>query len=769
MKTYNNLPLLGMRGNFFFPNVKAKVEVARPISRNAIKFALENGGLMFMVSQVDPSRATPIAQNDFFNVGVVAEVVAVNKNTEDSLVVTVHTLEAASIVRYNASDDIIFADVETQEYFCNDNTETRALFMKTCQLVKDLQEINANLKKLSLDSFTNEEHPDYLAFTNIVANEAVTKLAARQEILEDVDLDSRMERICVYALTELDFVKVEKRIANRVRQQVQDGQKEYYLREQIRAISAELGDDANEKQEYLDKIRDCKMPADVENKAQKELGRLSKMAPTSPDAAVIRNYLDWLCDMPWAVETTDNKDLDLARQILDEDHYGLEKIKDRIVEFLAVMQLTGKLNGPILCFVGPPGVGKTSIVKSIARALDRKYLRVSLGGVRDEAEIRGHRRTYVGAIPGKIIYMMKQAACKNPVLLLDEIDKMGKDNRGDPASAMLEVLDPEQNFSFTDHYLEVPFDLSKVLFVCTANATDDIPEPLLDRMEVIELTGYTELEKVEIANKFLLRKNMALHGIPDGKISISNETYERIVHCYTSESGVRSLERMIATICRKVALKLVKDPDVTVEVTPQNLHEFLGVEKFRDELPVIPDTIGSARGLAWTRVGGVTLNVDAALLPGKGDVQLTGNLGDVMKESARTAISLVKSLADEFGVDKTLFEKMDIHIHVPEGAIPKDGPSAGVTMATVVLSAFSKTPVRGDVAMTGEITLRGKVLPIGGLREKALAAYRVGIKKVIIPKDNEKDLEEIPAEVKDQIQFVLAENVSDVFANALVR
>lgn len=770
MKTYSNLPLLGMRGNFFFPNVKAKVEVARQISRNAIKFALENGGLLFMVSQVDAAVSTAISQNDFYEVGVVAEVLSVGKNTEESLVVTVRTLEAARITRYNASENIIFVDADTLDFTCKNDTETRALFLKTCQLVKELQEINSNLKKLSAEGFLNNDSvSDYLAFTNVIANEVVTKTAERQQLLEDTDLESRLEKICVYVLTELDFMKVEKRIANRVRQQVQDGQKEYYLREQIKAISAELGEDANEKQEYLDKIKACNMPADVENKAQKELSRLSKMASTSPDAAVIRNYLDWLCDMPWDVETTDNKDLDLARKILDEDHYGLDKIKDRIVEFLAVMQLTGKLNGPILCFVGPPGVGKTSIVRSIARALDRKYLRVSLGGVRDEAEIRGHRRTYVGAIPGKIIYMMKQAGCKNPVLLLDEIDKMGKDNRGDPASAMLEVLDPEQNFSFTDHYLEVPFDLSKVLFVCTANATDDIPEPLLDRMEVIELTGYTELEKVEIANKFLLRKNMALHGIPDGRIVISNATYESIVHRYTSESGVRSLERMIATISRKVALELVKNPDVVVEVTPENLHEFLGIEKFKDELPIIPDTIGSARGLAWTRVGGVTLNVDAVLLPGKGDIQLTGNLGDVMKESARTAISLVKSMADEYGIDRTVFEKNDIHIHVPEGAIPKDGPSAGVTMATVVLSAFAKVPVSGSVAMTGEITLRGKVLPIGGLREKALAAYRVGICKVIIPKDNEKDLEEIPNEVKKRIQFVPVENVSEVFANALVR
>lgn len=769
LKTFNNFPLLAMRGNFFFPNVKAKVEVARTISRNAVKFALENGGIFFMVSQVDATQTSPKELGDVYDVGVIAEVLAVEKDDEQSVIISVRTLEAAKISSFRLSTGIIFVDVNTLDFHCEEGNKTKALFKKTCDVARQYSEINSSINKLGIGELAKMQNIDYLLFTNLIANEVVTKLGPRQQILQETDLDERMEQLCVYMLTELDFATVEKRIANRVRKQVEAGQKEYYLREQIKAISAELGDDANEKQEYLQRIKNCHMPAEVQKKAEKELSRLNKMSSTSPDAAVIRNYLDWLCDMPWDKETTDNKDLVRARAILDEDHYGLEKIKDRIVEFLAVMQLTGKLNGPILCFVGPPGVGKTSIVKSIARALGRKYLRVSLGGVRDEAEIRGHRRTYVGAIPGKIIYMMRQAECKNPVLLLDEIDKMGMDNRGDPASAMLEVLDPEQNFSFTDHYLEVPFDLSKVLFVCTANATDDIPAPLLDRMEIIELSGYTEVEKVEIANKFLLGKNMALHGIPEGKIQISNETFAKIVERYTSESGVRSLEREIAAICRKVALKLVQNPQYVAEITPENLHEYLGVEKFKDEMSIIPDTVGSARGLAWTRVGGVTLNVDAALFDGKGDVQLTGNLGDVMKESARTAISLVKSLAEKYGIDKSRFEKTDIHIHVPEGAIPKDGPSAGVTMATVVMSAFSNIPVSGKVAMTGEITLRGKVLPIGGLREKALAAYRVGIRKVIIPKDNEKDLEEIPAEIKNQITFVLAENISDVFDNALVK
>lgn len=768
MNTYEVLPLLAMRGNFFFPNVKSKVEVSRTVSRNAVSFAAKNGDLLFMVSQMDAAQSAPTAQGDLFDVGVVAEILGIEKNNEESVIISVRTLEAAKIVKFNATDNLILVSAEALEFSCNNDTQTKALFTKTCQIAKDYSQLNNGVTKLGLDRFAASPSVDYLNFTNVLANEVVTRLSERQQLLQQTDLDKRMEDLCVYMLSELDFASVEKRIANRVRQQVQDGQKEFYLREQIKAISAELGDDANEKQEYQQRIKNCKMPEEVEKKALKELARLSKMSPTSPDAAVIRNYLDWLCDMPWSKETQDNKDLVLARKILDEDHYGLEKIKDRIVEFLAVMQLTGKLNGPILCFVGPPGVGKTSIVRSIARALGRKYVRVSLGGVRDEAEIRGHRRTYVGAIPGKIAYMMKQADCRNPVLLLDEIDKMGMDNRGDPASAMLEVLDPEQNFSFTDHYLEVPFDLSKVLFVCTANATDDIPAPLLDRMEIIELSGYTEVEKVAIANKFLLKKNMVLHGIPEGAIHISDETYAKIIERYTGESGVRNLEREIAAICRKVALKLVENPETVVDVTPENLHEFLGVERYKDEMGIIPDTVGSARGLAWTRVGGVTLNVDATLFEGRGEVQLTGNLGDVMKESARTAISLVKSLAEEYGIDKSRFEKTDIHIHVPEGAIPKDGPSAGVTMATVVMSAFTNVPVSGRVAMTGEITLRGKVLPIGGLREKALAAYRIGIRKVIIPKDNQSDLEEIPTEIKNQIEFVLAENIKDVYDSALV-
>ncbi len=765
MTQFNNIPILAMRGNFFFPGVRAKVEVSREISVNAINFVVKNGGLIFMTSQTNPDDSTFTAQDDIYQTGVLAEIVSTN-STANGTEVVVHTLQTARIVRFSGSTRLFFADVETLDFFIRREDDAYALMETTVRYIEEYERMYNNIKAEEFAKYKKDAHKDYLTFTDRVANEIVTRLVDRQRILEETNLETRMEQICVYIIGALDLRAAENRIANRVKKQVADGQKEYYLREQMRAISVELGDETNERDEYAARIERSGMPEEVKQKALRELSRLGRMNTISPEAAVARNYLDWLCDVPWSNETPDNTDLVRARKILDEDHYGLDKIKERIVEYLAVMQLTHRLNGPILCFVGPPGVGKTSIVRSIARALGRKYYRISLGGVSDEAEIRGHRRTYVGAIPGKIIYTMKQAGCINPVLLLDEIDKMGKNNRGDPASCMLEVLDPEQNFSFTDHFLEVPYDLSKVMFVCTANATDDIPEALLDRMEIIELNGYTDLEKIEIANKFLLKKNLALHGIPDGAVTIPNETYAKIVECYTAESGVRSLERQIAAICRKVALKLVDDPNAKIVVTPDNLHEFLGTERRKADQGVIADTVGTARGLAWTRIGGVTLNVDATLFAGTGEVQLTGNLGDVMKESARTAISLVKSMADKYGIDKSRFENTDIHIHVPEGAVPKDGPSAGVTMATVVMSAFTEKPVCGDVAMTGEITLRGKVLPIGGLREKALAAYRIGIKRVIVPKDNMEDLDDVPAEVKKSVQFVPAETIDDVFAAA---
>ena len=569
--------------------------------------------------------------------------------------------------------------------------------------------------------------------------------------------------------TEIEIAKMDRRIAGRVKKQIDQGQKEYYLREQMKAIGSELGED-NEQENLENKIKSAQMPKEVEDKALKEVTRLAKMSPSSPDASVARTYVEWLTDLPWNTQTEDNKDLKLAKQILDEDHYGLEKIKERILEYLAVMQLTGGVRGPILCFTGPPGVGKTSIVKSIARALGRKYVRMSLGGVRDEAEIRGHRRTYIGAIPGKIVYLIKQAGSRNPVMLFDEIDKMSSDFRGDPASAMLEVLDPEQNFAFVDHYLEVPFDLSKILFVATANTVESIPPALLDRMELIELTGYTEEEKIQIADKFLVPKQLKNHGLQDGSLTLSDETLKAIIEKYTRESGVRTLEREIATIARKFALKIINgEAAENAEIAPDNLDEYLGIEKYRNEALYMKDEVGSATGLAWTAVGGVTLTIDVAIFKGKGEILLTGKLGDVMKESARAAISLVRASADKYNIDSSVFGDTDIHIHIPEGAIPKDGPSAGVTMATAILSAFTGLPVSKKIAMTGEITLRGRVLPVGGIKEKVLAAYRAGIRKLILPAENEKDMQEVPAEVRQQLEVVYAEDIGTVFDTALVK
>ena len=761
------MPFVALRSNVVFPGITTRIPIGRKISENSIKNARSNNNLIIFGEQrdFDANKVNNIEQLQRY--GVLAEILNIGVSESGGQDVTVQILATVYLNDVFENDNMLRCNAEEVDYYVDNAMESVVYRQKVLDLMRGLSDVSMQQDKQFIKIISNPELNDIL-FVNLVSNSVARTAVERQFLLSERNNNLRMEKLCGIIVNHTEYVKVEKRIANRVKKQVDDGQKEYFLREQMKAISKELGEDENEQLEYAKRIEKCQMPEEVAKKAKKEVARLAKMAPTSPDAAVIRNYVDWLCDLPWKTETKDNADLQRAKAILDEDHFGLEKIKERIVEFLAVMHLTGKLNGPILCFVGPPGVGKTSIVRSIARALDRKYLRVSLGGVRDEAEIRGHRRTYVGAIPGKIIYMMKQAACINPVMLLDEIDKMGKDNRGDPASAMLEVLDPEQNNTFTDHFLEVPYDLSKVLFVCTANSTDDIPEPLLDRMEIIELSGYTEYEKTAIAEKFLLKKNLQLHGIKEGAVEITHDAYAKIIERYTRESGVRSLEREIAAICRKAALQLVENPKAHIVVTPDNLDQYLGVEKYKDESVDNSDSVGSATGLAWTRVGGTTLSVDATVFDGKGDIQLTGKLGDVMKESARTAISVVRSLAEKYGVDKQRFEKTDIHIHVPEGAIPKDGPSAGITMATAIMSAFSGRPVSGKVAMTGEITLRGKVLPIGGLKEKCLAAYRVGIHKIIIPKDNEKDIAELPKEIASDMDFVLADNIETVYNNALV-
>jgi len=747
-----------------FPDTTISLDIGRKKSLNALDKAVKDQSLLFVAAQKDLATVDP-TQKDIHTVGTVVRILQVMKLSAENARAIIRGLYSAKIDEFIPNEENLEVKVHEVDYIEADKLETEAMLRKSRDLVAQL---GLNSNKITKDSLIRvAEIYDPNVYVNVVANEVVYREAEKQELLQTVDTEKRLEKLAKILINEVELAKIDKKIAGRVKRQIDKGQKEFYLKEQIRAISQELGNDEDEISELEKLVQKSKMPEDVAAKAMKEIRRMSKMVSSSPDASVIRAYVEWLTDMPWSVLTKDNKDLVLARKILDEDHFGLDKIKQRIIEYLAVMQLTGGLNGPILCFVGPPGTGKTSIVKSIARALDRKYVRMSLGGVRDEAEIRGHRRTYVGAIPGKIIYLMKQAQSMNPVMLFDEIDKMSSDFRGDPASAMLEVLDPEQNSNFVDHYMEVSFDLSKTLFICTANNVDNIPPALLDRMELIELTGYTEEEKMEIAKSFLVPKQEKLNGIEPKSVAFTEDALRTVIKSYTRESGVRQLEREIATVCRKIALEVVNEKVTDITITQENVEKYLDIPKYKNETVDKKDEIGSATGLAWTVVGGTTLIIDVTLFEGKGEILLTGKLGDVMKESARAAISLVRSKASDYGIDPEKFLKTDIHIHIPEGAIPKDGPSAGVTMATAIMSAFSGYPVRKNVAMTGEVTLRGKVLPIGGLKEKTLAAYRAGIRKIIVPIDNEKDLREIPKEVLLNMEVVLAENIKTVFDNAL--
>jgi ATP-dependent Lon protease len=760
------MPILALRGVVVFPDCTATIDIGREYTLNAVETAYKGKGEVLCLTQKDISVNVP-TDKDLYKIGTVAKVRQVLKLPGDNVRVLLSGLYRGEVKELESDGKYYYGEVTPLTETNTDTVRAEAMMRKCREL---LDELAVNSKKVSKELLLELGVVfEYNKFVNILANAIVLRDDKKQQFIELTDTEERLDEMLRLLSTEIEIAKMDRRIAGRVKKQIDQGQKEYYLREQMKAIGSELGED-NEQENLENKIKSAQMPKEVEDKALKEVTRLAKMSPSSPDASVARTYVEWLTDLPWNTQTEDNKDLKLAKQILDEDHYGLEKIKERILEYLAVMQLTGGVRGPILCFTGPPGVGKTSIVKSIARALGRKYVRMSLGGVRDEAEIRGHRRTYIGAIPGKIVYLIKQAGSRNPVMLFDEIDKMSSDFRGDPASAMLEVLDPEQNFAFVDHYLEVPFDLSKILFVATANTVESIPPALLDRMELIELTGYTEEEKIQIADKFLVPKQLKNHGLQDGSLTLSDETLKAIIEKYTRESGVRTLEREIATIARKFALKIINgEAAENAEIAPDNLDEYLGIEKYRNEALYMKDEVGSATGLAWTAVGGVTLTIDVAIFKGKGEILLTGKLGDVMKESARAAISLVRASADKYNIDSSVFGDTDIHIHIPEGAIPKDGPSAGVTMATAILSAFTGLPVSKKIAMTGEITLRGRVLPVGGIKEKVLAAYRAGIRKLILPAENEKDMQEVPAEVRQQLEVVYAEDIGTVFDTALVK
>ena len=760
--------MIPIRDVVVFPHMMIPFVIGRPTSVRALEFALEGSKRVFLATQMDASVDEPKA-SDIYAVGTVANIVQSVKLSDGNIKVLVEGIQRVRALRYSNDPGFFVADVELLE-------ETSASNARTNLLIKRLQTVFEQFSKLShhvnYDAILNAMktlEPSKLA-DNICANLPIS-IEEKQQLLEMVDLAERIEKINEIIEVEMEKIKVDRNIQGRVKRQMERAQKEYYLNEKMKAIQRELGrkDEKSELDDLKKQIEAAKMPKDAHEKATKEVQRLEMMPPMSAESTVSRTYLDWLLAMPWNKKSKEVRDINWSKKVLEEDHYGLEKIKDRILEFLAVRSLVKKPQGTILCFVGPPGVGKTSLGRSIARATGRKFVRLSLGGVRDEAEIRGHRRTYIGALPGQIIQYMKKAGTRNPVFMLDEVDKMSMDFRGDPSAALLEVLDPEQNHMFVDHYLDTEFDLSMVMFIATANVLHTIPRALQDRMEVIQLSGYTENEKLEIAKRFLVRKQVDANGLNAKQIQFTDDALHEIIRKYTRESGVRNLEREIANLCRKTAKRIVTAELKTSSITPEEVEKLLGRPKFRMQGISETNQVGLATGLAWTEVGGEVLQTEATLMEGKGQLTLTGKLGEVMQESARAAMSFVRSRAAEYGIGREFHRKMDLHIHIPEGAIPKDGPSAGITMATTIVSALTKIPVRKDVAMTGEITLRGKVLPIGGVKEKLLAAHRAGIKNVILPKENEKDLQDIPPDILEVLSVNLVETMDEVLELALER
>lgn len=760
--------MVALRGVVVFPTQTLHFDVGRDKSMLALERAKADNENIFLVAQKEASVSNP-SEKDIYRVGVIARIQQIIKLPNETARVMVTGLERMVIDNYVSTFPCFevalspFATVDSNE------DDVKAVKHAISDQLESFLKLDHKIPKENLPLLKTDDTEKFIAAASAFVFE---KDADRQDLLETNNVYEQLEKIYTRLVALCEILAAEKRIALKVRESVDKNQKEYYLREQIKAIHSELGDDEEEIEQFRKKAAEKNLPDYAVEKLEKELGRMDKMSPTSPEAGVIRTYVEWMLDLPWNESTTVPIDLVKAEEVLNEDHYGLNKVKERIIEYLAVHSLSGNLKGAILCFVGPPGVGKTSIVSSIARAAGRKLVQMSLGGVRDEAEIRGHRRTYIGAMPGRILSGMKTAGVNNPVFLLDEIDKMSSDFRGDPASAMLEVLDPNQNSQFKDHYLEIPYDLSKTMFVCTANTLDTIPAPLLDRMEVIELSGYTYAEKLQIAKRYLFPKQLKANGMKEGSVTVPDSVMNEIISGYTRESGVRNLEREIATVIRKIAVKVVKEnkKDKVFKVRTSDLATYLGPAKYKDNLKNEDDAVGLVTGLAWTSVGGVTLNIEVALIPdGKGEITLTGNMGDVMKESARTALSLVRSRSKRYNIDKEMFTSYDIHIHIPEGATPKDGPSAGITLATAILSALTGKKVSRDIAMTGEITLLGKVLAIGGLKEKSLAAYRSGVKTLIIPKENEKDISEIPEEVKKSVEILLVSKIDEVFDAAIIK
>lgn len=765
------LPLLPLRGLTVFPFMTLYFDVGREKSIKALEEAMINDQLIFLVAQKDASTDSP-GEEDIFSIGTISKVKQLLKLQGDTIRVLVEGISRAEVKSIVQREPFFIAEVvegQLEEESFEPN-EVEALKRRLVSVFEDYVKLSG---KVSPDTaLTVSEIENISQVSDIIANNIPLKVEQKQEILSEFHPLRRIERLLKIIYQETEILEIEKDINTKVRKQIDKVQKEYYLREQIKAIQNELGDRdgvSGEVEEYKSRLEKAGLPEEAEKKVLKELDRLLKMPSGSAEGSVIRTYVDWIFDLPWNKSTQEDIDLAKAEEILEQDHYGLVKVKERIVEYLAVHKLKNNLRGPILCLVGPPGVGKTSIAKSIAKALNRNYVRISLGGVKDESEIRGHRRTYVGSMPGRIIASLKQAGSNNPLILLDEIDKMSSDFRGDPASAMLEVLDAEQNFAFRDHYLELPFNLSNAMFLTTANSLETIPRPLLDRMEVIALSSYTEEDKANIAMKYLLPKQIELNGLAPKNLKIDEETVRDIINFYTREAGVRNLEREIGSVCRKVAKTIVSENKRVVTVTKGNLEKYLGIKKYRFDFANEKDEVGIATGLAWTPVGGDTLSIEVNLMNGNGKLELTGHLGDVMKESARAAMSYIRSQCKDLKIDESFHEKKDIHIHVPEGAIPKDGPSAGITLATAMVSALSGVPVSSKVAMTGEITLRGRVLPIGGLKEKVLAAHRAGIETIILPVDNKKDIDEIPENVRTSLKFICASDMKTVLKNALVK
>lgn len=766
-KIDNMLPVLPLRDVVVYPKMIVPIFVGREKSIEAVQKANDKGSDIVLVMQKKADVEVPEAE-DLYKVGTKGNILQMLKLPDGTIKILVEGLERIKIKSFQNEGTYFSAKITAYPPEKEDDNELKSWARAVVSQFEEYVKLN---KKIPLDvvqSVKQIEEYDKLADT--VASHLALKTEDKQFLLEAENLKERLNKLLQLIDTEMMVMEVEDRIKNRVKKQMEKSQKEYYLNEQIKAIQKELndGEDGDEFGNYLKRINATKFTKEAREKALAELKKLKNMGNSSPESAIIRNYLDWLLDIPWNKKTKLNKDLSKAIEVLEEDHYGLEKVKERIVEYLAVQSRSSSMKAPILCLVGPPGVGKTSLGKSIARATNRNFVRASLGGMRDEAEIRGHRRTYVGAMPGKIVQSMKKAGTSNPLFLLDEIDKLGNDWRGDPSSALLEVLDPEQNSTFNDHYLEVDYDLSDVMFVTTANSLD-MPRPLLDRMEIIQLSGYTEDEKIEIAKRHLLKKVFDENAVKCSELVVSDDAIRDIIRYYTREAGVRNLERELSTIARKATkdILLQKGKCIKIEVTPENLEKYLGVKRFSYGEAEKQDHIGVTTGLAWTEVGGDILFIEAVDMPGKGKVTQTGKLGDVMKESIETAYSVVRAHSKDLGINPEIFEKTDVHVHVPEGATPKDGPSAGIAMYTTLVSVFTKTPVRKDVAMTGEITLQGRVLPIGGLKEKLLAALRGGIKTVIIPKENEKDLAEIPDNVKKGMKIIPVDNVADVLKIAL--